>query len=139
MDLDFGPARDRRPPPGSVASRAIDLALGSPKPGSQRAASSELRSPNAGADLMAALERWWRRHRYYPEQARRGGEDGSVDITLRVDRYGKVEGVELRSTSGSRWLDMAALGTFRGAQLQVPTNAGETVTVDLTINYILIR
>lgn len=139
MDLDFGPARDRRPPPGSVASRAIDLALGPPKPGSRRAASAELRSPNAGADLMTALEHWWRRHRYYPEQARRGGEDGAVDITLRVDRHGKVEGVELRSTSGSRWLDMAALGTFRGAQLQVPTNAGETVTVDLTINYILIR
>lgn len=139
MDLDFGPAQERRPPPGSVASRAIDLALGPPKPDSLRAASAELRSPNAGADLLAALERWWRRHRYYPEQARRGGEDGSVDITLRVDRYGKVKGVELRSTSGSRWLDMAALGTFRGAQLQVPTNAGETVTVDLTINYILIR
>ena len=139
MDLDFGPALARRPPPGSVASRAIDLTLGPPKPGSLRAASSDLRSPNASADLMAALERWWRRHRYYPEQARREGEDGSVNITLRVDRHGKVEGVELRSTSGSRWLDMAALGTFRGAQLQVPSNAGETVVVDLTINYILIR
>lgn len=139
MDLDFGPAPTRRPPPGSVASRAIDLTLGSPKPGSLRAASAELRSPNAGADLMAALELWWRRHRYYPEQARREGEDGSVQITLRVDRYGQVEGVELRTTSGSRWLDMAALGTFRGARLRVPSNAGETVTVDLTINYILIR
>ncbi len=138
IDLNFGPANPGRPARGSVASRAIDLSLGPAKPGSLRAASSELRSPNASADLMAALEAWWRRHRYYPEQARQAGEDGSVGIRLRVDRYGKVAAVEMQSRSGSQWLDMAALGAFRGAQLVVPSNAGETVSVDLTIHYILI-
>ena len=88
---------------------------------------------------MAALAAWWRRHRYYPEQARRAGEDGSVGIRLQVDRYGKVASVEMNTRSGSQWLDLAALGTFRGAKLVVPSNSGETVSVDLTINYILIR
>ena len=139
IDLNFGPANPGRPAPGSVASRAIDLALGPAKPGSSRAASSELYSPNASADLMAALQAWWRRHRYYPEQARRAGEDGSVGIRLQVDRYGRVALVEVNTRSGSQWLDLAAQGTFRGAKLVVPSNSGETVSVDLMINYVLVR
>ncbi len=139
MDLNFGPANPSRPAPGSTASRAIDLALGPAKPGSTRAARSALYSPNASADLMAALEAWWLKHGYYPERARMAGEDGSVGIRLQVDRYGKVASVEVNTRSGSQWLDMAAQGTFRGAKLVVPSNSGETASVDLTINYVLIR
>lgn len=138
IDLNFGPANPGRPAPGSVASRALDLSIGPAKPGSLRA-TSDLRSPRAAEELMAALESWWVRHSYYPGQAAQAGEEGTVRIRLQADRFGKVVSVELQSRSGSPWLDMAALGTFRNAKLAVPSNAGETFTVDLTVNYVLVR
>jgi len=143
MDLNFGQASSRAPAPrGSAASRAIDFSLGAPKPGPNKSeAFFDIRAANIGADWAQGLAAYWRRHRFYPRQAAESGEDGTVQIELVVNRLGRVESVEIKSRSGSPWLDMAALSTWRNAQLApLPAeNTDRTITIPLTINYMLIR
>lgn len=144
LDLNFNQALNRAAPAprGSVASRAIDLSLGAPKPGPNKSeAFFDARAAKVGADWANGLAAYWRRHRFYPRQAAENGEDGTVQVELVVNRLGKVESVEISRRSGSPWLDMAALSTWRGAQL-APFPAENTeprVTMTLTINYILLR
>ncbi len=144
IDLNFGPAAARVPaaPRGSVASRAIDLSLGAAKPGPNKSeAFFDARAAKIGADWANGLAAYWRAHRYYPRQAVESGEDGSVQVELVVNRLGKVESVQIKTRSGSPWLDMAAVGTWRNAQLAPfpRENTDETATITLTINYILLR
>jgi TonB family protein len=142
MDLSFGPAAPRPAARGSVASRAIDL---SPPPERQGPARSDpyaaIRAANASADWNRGLLQFWLRHRYYPRQAVEDAEQGTVTIQLTVNRSGKVEDVEVVSRSGSQWLDMAAVGTFRGAQLPPFTNEmrQDRLTFPIPITYYLIR
>ncbi len=90
---------------------------------------------------LSLLHEWWERHGYYPPQAAANGEDGRVAIQIVVDRYGRVNELELLSRSGSQWLDMAAQGVFRGAKLPPlpPDTTDPQITVELTIDYILYR
>jgi protein TonB len=78
-------------------------------------------------------------HLYYPEQAALNGEDGTAEVVLEIDRYGKVLSVELVTPSGSQWLDLSTQGMFRGAHVPAfPQGTKEdTATVDQTIHYIL--
>ncbi len=94
-----------------------------------------------GSDWLSDLHKWWIAHRHYPEQAGENGESGTVQIHVKVDRTGRVLGVDLVSTSGSQWLDLGALGTFRGARLPpFPYNTPENeADLTLTINYQIIR
>ncbi len=143
IDLNFGPAASRAPAPRVAgSSRAIDLSLGAPKPGPNKSeAFFDVRAANIGADWAQGLAAYWRSHRYYPQQAAQNGEDGTVEIQLVVNRLGRVESVEIQRRSGSPWLDMAAVGTWRNAQLApLPAeNTDRTITIPLTINYVLIR
>jgi len=143
IDLNFGPAASRAPAPRVAgSSRAIDLSLGAPKPGPNKSeAFFDIRAANIGSDWAQGLAAYWRSHRYYPQQAAQNGEDGTVEIKLVVNRLGRVESVEIQRRSGSPWLDMAALGTWRNAQLApLPAeNTDRTITIPLTINYVLIR
>lgn len=89
---------------------------------------------------MEGVRGYWLRHRYYPRQAAENGEDGTVDVELVVNRYGVVQSATVVSRSGSAFLDMAAVGTFRGAQLPpIPREIEAPYTVTLTIHYILLR
>lgn len=144
MDLNFSQAPSRQPaaPRGSVASRSVDLALGAPRPGpNKQEAFFDARAAKVGADWANGLAAYWRRHRFYPRQAAENGEDGTVEVELVVNRQGRVESVEVKRRSGSPWLDMAALSTWRDAQLApFPSeNTDPRVTLTLTINYILVR
>ena len=147
MDLSFGsgPSRPAAPRlaarPGSVASRSLDLGTGAAKAPNRQEAFFDARAARLGADWKDGLEGYWLRHRYYPRQAAEAGEDGQVQIELTVNRYGKVENVTVQGKSGSPWLDMAAVSTWRGAQLSpLPAEvAGERITFSITINYILTR
>ncbi len=143
IDLNFGPAASRAPAPRVAgSSRAIDLSLGAPKPGPNKSeAFFDIRAANIGSDWAQGLAAYWRRHRYYPQQAAQNGEDGTVEIQIVVNRQGRVESVEIQRRSGSPWLDMAAVGTWRNAQLApLPAeNTDRTITIPLTINYVLIR
>ena len=147
LDLNFGPAPTRQAAPrsgaapGSVASRALDLSPGAPRAGPSRAdAFFDARAQKLGADWMQGVQAYWLRHRYYPRQAGEAGEDGTVDVEITVDRTGRVTAADLVSRSGSRWLDMAAIGTFRGARLPpLPAEVDAPYKVTLNIHYLLLR
>ncbi len=143
IDLNFGRTASRAPAPRVAGlSRGIDLSLGAPKLGPNKSeAFFDIRAANIGADWAQGLEIYWRRHRYYPQQAVLNGEEGTVEIQIVVNRLGRVESVEIQRRSGSPWLDMAAVGTWRNAQLApLPAeNTDLTKTIPLTINYVLIR
>ena len=128
-------------PRGSVASRSLDLSPGAPKPGPNRQeAFFDARAAKLGADWMEGVRAYWLRHRYYPQQAAQNGEDGTVDVELVVDRYGRVQSATVVQRSGSSFLDMAAVGTFRGGQLPpLPREVEAPYKVTLTINYLLLR
>ncbi|MBV8915372.1 MAG: energy transducer TonB, partial [Acetobacteraceae bacterium] len=144
LDLDFGPSAPR-PAAGArsrVASRAIDLSLGPPRQGPLRSDPyADIRAANASADWNRGLMAYWLRHRYYPQQAVENGEDGTVVIELTVNRSGHVEAVDVKSRSGSQWLDMAAVGTFRSGNLPpfTPEMRDDRITFTIPIHYILIR
>jgi TonB family protein len=143
MDLSFGRAAARAPAPRATgSSRAIDFSLGAPKTGPNKSeAFFDIRAANIGADWAQCLAVYWRQHRYFPQQAAQSGEDGTVEIQIVVNRLGRVESVEIKRRSGSPWLDMAAVGTWRNAQLApLPAeNTDPTITIPLTINYVLLR
>jgi TonB family protein len=102
---------------------------------------AQVRQGHVDPSWLDALHDWWLRHGYYPEQAVANGEDGTVRIEIVVDRYGHVRRVEQQSRSGSVWLDMAAMGAFRGAKLPPlpPDTRDDAITVDLAITYVLVR
>jgi protein TonB len=106
-----------------------------------RSSDIQITGAQVGSDWMRDLQQWWIAHRYYPDQASVNGESGTVQIRLKVQRNGQVTGVELLSRSGSQWLDMGAIGTFRGARLPpFPVNTPQNeADVTLTIGYYLIR
>ncbi len=148
LDLDFGNSRERLAAPrlkaraGSVASRSIDLSLGEPKDDlNRRQLHFAGRAKSAAAGWYEGLYQYWLRHRYFPPQALLRGEDGTVELELTVNRNGRVEGVTIKMGSGSEYLDMASVGSFRDAKLSpLPDEVeGQTVKVPVTINYLLLR
>ncbi len=141
MDLSLAPSAPRPAARGSVASRAIDLSPPPVRAGSSSDPYAKIRAANASADWNNGLESYWLKHRYYPEQAVENGEQGSVTLRLTVNRSGRVESVEVISRSGSPWLDMAAVSTWRGAQLP-PFTADmreDRITFPIPIQYYLVR
>lgn len=70
-----------------------------------------------GSDWEDLLTKWWIEHRYYPEEAARLGEQGEVTLRVVIAHNGHVESVKLEKSSGSPWIDLAALGTLRDANL----------------------
>ncbi len=94
-----------------------------------------------GSDWYTMLHQWWEQHSFYPEQAARLGEDGTVRLHMVVDRNGNVSGLQLIGRSGSQWLDLGAQSVFRGAKLPpFPPNTPESQgNLDVTIRYFLLR
>jgi protein TonB len=87
------------------------------------------------------LHDWWDRHSFYPQEALLNDEDGTVQIKLVIRRDGRVTSIEMLSSSGSRWLDMAGESVFRNAALQPFPQATPQAQADvyLQLQYILIR
>lgn len=142
MDLSLAPAAPRPAARGSVASRSLDLSPSQERTGPSRSDPyAQIRAANASADWNRGLLSYWLQHRYYPEQAAANGEQGAVTIQLTVNRSGRVENVEVLSRSGSQWLDMAALATWRNAKLPPFTNEmrEDRITFPVPIQYFLIQ
>ena len=130
-----------RPAPQPRAGRGIDVSLGQ---GGVGAVDPRIfgRTDNkeVGSDWYNRFAAWWDRHGYYPPQAGQNGQQGDVVLDLVVLRNGQVASVALASPSGSRWLDMAALGVFRGARLPaLPADAAASVPITLRIHYQILR
>ncbi len=150
MNFSFGgpPSSSRLRPSGR--SNSVDTTIGAaaanapgPPPTDTGRSDPSIRVTGAqvGSDWIAMLHQWWEQHSFYPDQAARLGEDGTVKLRMVVDRYGNVSELQLVGRSGSQWLDMGAQSVFRGAKLppfppNTPENQGN---LELTIRYYLLR
>ena len=150
-DLALPPPPGPRTPDRTASSHgAIDLSLGrqalnsvGAPPRSTHSMDAEIRVQGAdvGDDWIQALHEWWDRHAYYPPQAAVNGEDGIVEIHLVIQRDGHVTAVEVVSSSGSRWLDMAGESVFRDAHLRPFPLATPQPRADvyISLHYILVH
>jgi len=101
----------------------------------------QVHGAHLGKEWIEQLYEWWVQHSYYPPEAARRQQGGTVKIQLHVDRDGHVQMVGLQSSSGSQWLDAGAQAVFRDQTIPAfPTTTPEgQAEIDLTIDYILIR
>ena len=97
--------------------------------------------PDLGANYRAMISAWFETHKYYPDSARQRGEEGSVGLSFRVDRSGRVLEYTLRNSTGYADLDGGIDQMMRGAQLP-PFPAGMTMSqieVSVKIRFSLAR
>ena len=138
------------PDRNSHSNGALNLSLGPaalnslgapPRTSKGMDASIRVEGAEVGDDWIAQLHEWWDRHSFYPQQAVINEEDGVVEIHMVITRDGHVESVEVVSSSGSRWLDMAGVSVFRNARLRpFPLSTPEAkADVYAFLHYILIR
>jgi protein TonB len=66
-------------------------------------------------------------HDYYPEQARRDGQEGRAQVKVCVGANGKIESAETASTSGFPALDEAAIKVAKAARFKPATSEGKPV------------
>ncbi|MBO1081180.1 TonB family protein [Roseomonas haemaphysalidis] len=132
----------QRMPPGS-----IDLSMGRVPESRARPAAPGISSsvehvagtaPTGG--WLGAFHEWGQNHIYYPPEAGRNGESGMAVLEIVVARSGEVRSAVLRTTSGSRLLDIGALSVFRGQMVPrfTPEMQGDTMTLRIRMRYILI-
>lgn len=94
----------------------------------------------AAADWRNALSQWVAEHAYYPDQARRAGEEGDATVHVIASSDGKVKEVELIGKSGSVWLDMGLVALFRDAHIPpYPGGGDEPLEFNFLMHYVLIR
>ena len=101
---------------------------------------SDSDNDRAGADYRNALSRWVAEHAYYPEQARRQGDEGDAKVHVLAGPDGRVKEVELIGKSGSMWLDLALLSLFRDQHIPpYPGGGSDAIEFNFTMHYVLIR
>jgi periplasmic protein TonB len=135
-----------QPPPSRAPARTtsrgvstLDFSLAPRQGAADTTPFSRVAGAHVGPDWRNELSAWVRAHAYYPEQAAMNGEDGDVMVRVVANPDGRVTGVEMRSKSGSVWLDMALLSLFRDAHLPPLHDENEPITFDFLMHYILIR
>lgn len=82
------------------------------------------------------------RHRRYPRQAQRRGEQGVSYVRFDVDRAGNVLAPSIARSSGSSVLDGEALSTVRRASpVPVPPDAiaGRAIEVVVPVTFVISR
>src|SRR5215813_776421 len=142
----------RRPQPRATASAPSRFAQApqavspvSQYPAGQSAAAAAMPASVPGPDLtanyQAMIAAWFEAHKRYPDSARQRGEEGSVGLRFRVDRFGRVLDYTLRNSTGYADLDAGIDQMMRGAQLP-PFPAGMTMSqieVSVKIRFSLAR
>ena len=97
--------------------------------------------PNLTANYQAMISAWLEAHKYYPDSARQRGEEGSVGLSFRVDRFGRLLDYTLLTSTGYADLDAGIDQMMRGAQLP-PFPAGMTaaqIEISVKIRFSLMR
>jgi len=124
----------------AAPQRALDLRPGATLPGPGDVENLRVRGAQAGPDWRNAFRLWLDRNLRYPREAAELGEQGPVTVRITTGADGRVRRVELRTGSRSIFLNHYSQVVFRGAALPPfpPGTAEEEVTIDLTINYVLI-
>ncbi|AQS84540.1 MAG: TonB family protein [Acetobacter aceti] len=143
LDQSSAPPRPRHHGRTGGSGGPIDLSLGPLVQNGNLNTPFATRSTVRGVsdDYSEEVDRWIRRHMYYPEEAAQNGEEGPSSVHVVLDRSGRVRFVRLTNQSGSYLLDAATTGMFRSAQLPPipPGITGDHFDLDVTVNYILIR
>jgi TonB family protein len=137
------PASPSGPPAGRPQARGLDLTV-DPRLAEGRASPDptvRVRGAEVGADWSAAFRRWLDQNIRYPRRAIELGEQGTVRVIVTAEPDGTVRSVRLATPSVSPSLNFGTTFPFQGAQLPPfpPPADPNGVTVELTVNYILIR
>ncbi|MFK4870880.1 energy transducer TonB, partial [Novosphingobium sp. ZW T3_23] len=90
-------------------------------------------SSNADATWEALLLAHLEKYRRYPAAARARREEGVSFVTFRMNRAGKVLSASLGRSSGSIFLDRAAMETIRRAQPLPAIPAGKPDEMELSV------
>lgn len=140
--VSLGQAGRQGAAPGRPSARGLDLTVDPRILQGEASADPNLRVTGArvGADWRAAFRRWLDQNIGYPHGALRNGESGTVRVRVVAGPDGRVRSVRLVGPSGSPSLNFGTTFPFSGAQLPSfpPPADPEGVTIDLTVNYILI-
>jgi len=135
--------RPATPPAGRPQARGTDTTVdprfleGTPRTDP----SVRVTGAQVGADWRAAFRRWLDQNLSYPQRAIALGEDGTVRVQVLANPDGTVRSVRLVGPSTSPSLNFGTTFPFNGARLPAfpPGSDPNGVTIDLTVNYILIR
>ncbi len=131
-----------RPPSGRPQARGMDLSVDPRIIEGQAARDPSVRVSGAqvGADWRAAFRRWLDQNIRYSPDAIMRGEDGVVRVRVTASADGTVRNVQLVGPSTSPSLNHGTTWPFNGARLPAfPPGSEPVVTIDLTVNYVLIR
>jgi len=67
------------------------------------------------SDYIGQLQAWLARHKEYPSEARRLGQEGTALLHFSIDRSGRVLAARLQRSSGHAVLDREVLAMIRRA------------------------
>ncbi len=131
------PRQPVRPHPAVAAPAPSAGPTAQPQTSSIPAREMPPTSAPINADWQRALAAWLAAHKVYPDEARREGREGTVELRFTIDRWGRVQQVELVASAGSSVLDAAAESMLRGATLPPlpPTMPQDKVTMTVRIHY----
>jgi len=119
------PAPNRLPQAPQVASASTQPLTGQSTAAAAMPAS--VPGPDVTANYRAMISAWFEAHKHYPDSARQRGEEGSVGLRFRVDRFGRVLDYRVLESTGYADLDAGIDQMMRGAQLP-PFPAGMTAS-----------
>jgi TonB family protein len=132
-----------QPQAGRRESRGLDLTVDPRIIEGRASADPNLRVTGAqvGADWRAAFRRWLDENMRYPLRAAQLGEQGAVRVSVIAEPDGRVRSVRIITQSTSPSLNTGTVMPFQGATLpRFPPPADPNgVTIDLTVNYYIIR
>jgi TonB family protein len=131
------------PPPGRPQARGMDLRV-DPRLAEGRASADptvRVSGAQVGADWRAAFRHWLDQNLRYPRRAAELGESGTVRVQVVAGPDGRVRTVRLTGPSVSPSLNVGTTFPFVDAQLPPfpPPTDPDGVTIDLTVNYYLVR
>lgn len=119
--------------PSAPAAKPADPVPETTAPKTMPAPPARRASSNADATWEALLLAHLEKYRRYPAAARARREEGVTFVTFRMNRAGKVLSASLGRSSGSIFLDRAALDTIRRAQPLPAIPEGKPDEVELSV------
>lgn len=138
----FGLGRPAEPT-GRPLARGLDLTVDPRLIEGRATTDPQLRVTGAqvGADWRAAFRAWLDQNIRYPRRAIELLESGSVRVLVTAAPDGTVRSVRLVGPSVSPSLNLGTVMPFEGARLPAfpPPANPDGVTIELTVNYVLIR
>jgi len=139
----LGRPADPTPPQGRPQAQGLDLRVDPRFFEGRTSSDPQVRVSGAevGADWRAAFRRWLDENIRYPARAIELRESGNVRVQVIAEPDGTVRSVRLVMPSGSPSLNLATTLPFSGARLPAfpPPADPKGVTIDLQVNYVLIR